>query len=194
MSRSFFVVTGPVRRWAAAAVLVLSTAAGPVRASGDHGHDHGHDHGGAVAAGTASPRMDAHSDLFELVGVLDNGQMTVYLDRYASNEPVTGAKIEFEAGANKGVATPQADGTYLIKFDALGKPGPLAFSFTVTAGADTDLLAAELEIPDSHAHDAQAPARWPMWAGYAAGAAAAALALAFLIARKRKAGPAALNG
>lgn len=172
------------RLWAVAAALVLSLA-GPLQAADDHGHDHGD---APAAAGTASPRMDAHSDLFELLGVVENGQMTVYLDRYATNEPVTGAKIEFESGEHKGVATPQADGTYLIKFDALTKPGQLPFSFTVTAGSDTDLLAGELEIADPHEHEEEAHRSWPAWAGYGAAAIAAALALAILIARKRKAG------
>ena len=144
----------------------------------------GHDHGDAApaAAGNASPRIEAHSDLFELVGVVDKGQMTIYLDRYASNEPVPGAKIEYEAGAAKGVAQPQPDGTYLLKLDALAKPGQLAFSFTVSAGADTDLLAADLDMKDTHDH-ADTPARpWWRWLAYAA-AAAMALLLAALAAR-----------
>lgn len=124
----------------------------------------GHDHGEAAAATTqtASPRLAAHSDLFELLGIVGKGQMVVYLDRYASNEPVTGAKVEFEAGTDKGLATPQADGTYLIRLDALGKPGTTAFSFTVTAGSDTDLLAGELSISDDHSHSA-AGKPWLRW-------------------------------
>ena len=147
-----------------AAVLVLGAAS---LAFADEGHDHGN--AAPVAAGSASPRVQAHSDLFELVGVVDKGQMTVYLDRYATNEPVAGAKIEFESGAARGLAQPQADGTYLIQFDALAKPGELPFSFTVTAGADTDLLAGELSIQDPHHHAAEAAARpWLRWFGYAA--------------------------
>ena len=60
----------------------------------------GHDHGDAPAAavGTASPRVSAHSDLFELVGTVDSGELKIHLDRYATNEPVLDAKIEVEAG------------------------------------------------------------------------------------------------
>jgi hypothetical protein len=147
--------------------------------------DDGHNHGAepAAAEGRASPRVEAHSDLFELVGVVEKGQMTVYLDRYATNEPVTNAKIEFESGENKGVAAAQPDGTYVIKFDALSKPGELPFSFTVAAGSDTDLLAGELHIEDPHAHE-EAPGRpWARWAGFAA-AAFAALAAALYARRK----------
>ena len=147
--------------------------------------DDGHNHGAepAAAAGQASPRVEAHSDLFELVGVVEKGQMTVYLDRYATNEPVTNAKIEFESGSQKGVAAPQPDGTYLIKFEALSKPGELPFSFTVAAGSDTDLLAGELHIEDPHAHEEVAAKPWLRWAGMAA-AALAALAAALYARRK----------
>lgn len=147
------------------------------------GEGHNHDAAPAGAEGQTSPRVQAHSDLFELVGIVENGQMTVYLDRYATNEPVTNAKIEFEAGAQKGVATPQPDGTYLIKFDALSKPGELPFSFTVAVGSDTDLLAGELHIEDTHGAEEATGRPWARWAGIAA-AALAALVLAFFARRK----------
>lgn len=143
----------------------------------------GHNHGDATptpAAGSASPRINVHSDLFELVGIVAKGEMTVYLDRYASNEPVAGAKIEYESGTEKGIAQPQPDGTYLIKFAALGKPGELPFSFTVTAGTDTDLLAGDLDIKDRHNHADEAAAKpWLRWAAYAAGALALLAAVAW---------------
>lgn len=150
-----------VRR--AAAAFSLVTVAGLAMAG--PGHDGGDQT--PAAASTASPRIQANSDLFELVGIVDKGQMTVYLDRYATNEPLTNAKIEFEAGAEKGVAQPQADGSYLIKLDALAKPGSLPFSFTVAAGTDTDLLAGDLEIHGEAGHPPASPARpWLRWLGY----------------------------
>ena len=152
----------------------------------------GHDHGDAApaAAGTASPRIEAHSDLFELVGIVDQDRMTVYLDRYGTNEPVVGAKIEYEAGADKGLAQPQPDGTYRIEFAALGKPGELAFSFTLTAGADTDLLAGDLVMKDPHDQASDGPVAerpWLRWAGYGTGA-LALLAAALVLVRKSTAG------
>ena len=164
----------------ALASLALSCAATFPSLAGD---DHNHGAQPAAGEGQASPRVEAHSDLFELVGVVEKGQMTVYLDRYATNEPIANAKIEFESGANKGVATAQPDGTYLIKFDALSKPGELPFTFTVAAGSDTDLLAGDLRIQDTHAHEEAAAKPWLRWAGMAA-AALAALAAALYAARK----------
>lgn len=176
----------PLRRFAAG-LLVAATAS---LAFAGEGHDHGE--AAPAAAGSASPRMSAHSDLFELVGVVDKGQMTVYLDRYATNEPVTGAKIEYESGSNKGVAQPQADGTYLVKFDALARPGEVPFSFTVTVGSDTDLLAGELHMKDTHeAHPEEGPS-WARWLG-GAGGVIAALALALGLRRKFRTGGARLK-
>ena len=168
----------PVRRYAAGLLLALATTL----AMADDGHGHGD--AAPAAGGTASPRIAAHSDLFELVGIVDKGQMKVYLDRFASNEPVTGARIEFESGSNKGTAQPQADGTYLIKFDALAKPGELPFSFTVTAGSDTDLLAGDLDLDDPHATHAEEKRSWWPWLG-AAAFIAAALGIAMTFWRKR---------
>lgn len=128
----------------------------------------GHDHGdaGPVAGGTRSPRFEARSDLFELVGILDKGTLRLFLDRYASNDPVVDAVIDIEVGTVRAKAAPQADGTYLFDGDILGRPGSLAFAVTVTAGADVDLLAANLVIPDPHHdHPAAQPGRlaalWP---------------------------------
>lgn len=178
-AHAFSSLSRPASRLAAG----LLVAAAGISAFADDGHGHGD--AAPAAGGTASPRMSAHSDLFELVGVVDKGQMTVYLDRYATNEPVTGARIEYESGSNKGTAQPQADGTYLVKFDALTKPGELPFSFTVTAGPDTDLLSGDLHLEDPHAADAQNGSPLRRWLVGAA-AAVAALAFAFVIRRKLK--------
>lgn len=166
-------------RAAFASLALACVTIGPAFA--DEGHSHDAAPGGAESQ--ASPRVQAHSDLFELVGIVEKGQMTVYLDRYATNEPVTSARIEFESGAQKGVAAAQPDGTYLIKFDALSKPGELPFSFTVTAGPDTDLLAGELHLEDPHAQDEAATRPWARWAGIAA-VALAALAVAAYVRRR----------
>lgn len=172
-------------RWRAAIAVftcaVALTLPSALLAADDHGHDHGAE---PAAGGTASPRVEAHSDLFELVGVVEKGEMTVYLDRYATNEPVVGATIEFEAGEVKGVAQPRPDGTYLVKFDALSKPGQVPLSFTVTAGADTDLLAGELSLGEPHDDHEDAARPWLRWATYAA-LVLAALSLAAAFLRKR---------
>ena len=150
-------------------VFVMPAWAGP-------GHDGGHGDEPAAATGTASPRISTHSDLFELVGMVGGDELKIYLDRYATNEPVTNAKIEVEidgsAGKIKAIAAPQADGSYSVKNDVFAKPADLAVSFTVLAGNEADLLAGDLKIgnaSDNRAHDDYATP-WLRWAGYAGGA------------------------
>jgi multidrug efflux pump subunit AcrA (membrane-fusion protein) len=174
----------PIQKGLAAITFIAFIFVAPVWAAGDHSHD-----APAAASGATSPRISSHSDLFELVGVVENSEMTIYLDRYASNEPVTDAKIEVEAGAAKGMATAQADGSYSFRHELLGQPGTLSVSFVVAAGKDTDLLAGDLVIPDPHAEDDHAGATrpWLRWAAYAGAALLlAALAAAAWRNRRRK--------
>ena len=56
---------------AAAAILFIATMALAPAAHAGEGHDHGE--AAPVAAGTGSPRVSSHSDLFELVGIVDAG-------------------------------------------------------------------------------------------------------------------------
>ena len=148
----------------------------------------GHDHGDAPAAASssASPRISSHSDLFELVGVVDRGEMKIYLDRYATNEPVTDAKIEVEAGSAKGMALPQPDGTYSFKSEVLDKPGTLSVSFVVLTAKDSDLLAGDLIIGDNHSDEhPDASRHWLRWASYA-GAGALLLFMVAAVWRTRR--------
>ena len=157
----------------------------------------GHDHGEAptAATGTAAPRLTSHSDLFELVGMVEGNEMKIYLDRFTTNEPVTDAKIEVEIGNIKGIAAEQADGSYIFKNDVFTNPGDLSVSFTVIAGKDADLLAGDLKIDgpiDDHAHD-EAAKPWLRWAAYASGALLLAAIVFVAIRRRRRAATFALN-
>ena len=121
--------------------------------------------------------------------MVEKSEMKIYLDRYASNEPITDAKIEVEAGAAKGRAVPQADGSYSFKHELLNQPGTLAVSFVVAAGKDTDLLAGDLVITDPHAADEHLDAKqpWLRWAAFTGAALLlAALAAAAWRNRRRK--------
>jgi hypothetical protein len=113
------------------------------------------DHGAApatVAVGGA-PRIAVYSDLFELVGIVENGAMTLYLDRYIDNAPVADANIEVETGSEKLIATANPDGTYRVVAKAFAKPSEIPVTFTITAGSDNDLLAGDLVVADAHADD-----------------------------------------
>ena len=123
----------------------------------------------SVLPGADVPRAEAQSDLFEIVGVVRDGVMTIFLDRYATNDPVTDAKIDVDAGPAKGAATASPDGTYTFRHAGLSRPGQFPVTFVIAAGSDSDLMAGDLVIADpaatrAKAGDDAAPARW-WWVG-----------------------------
>ena len=146
-----------------------------------------------AAAGTAGPRFAAASDQFELVGALDGRRLTLWLDRFADNTPLAGARIELEVGADRLVAQPAGD-VYVAELPALPAPSTLPVTASVEAGGLGDLLAAELVVPAAASGGpAAAPAAGPRAptgrGGLAVGAALAAAgvagALAWRAARRR---------
>ncbi len=128
----------------------------------------GHDHGDAPAAATgkSSPRFEAHSDLFEAVGVLSKDELSLFIDRYKNNEPLFNAKVEMESGTTKALGKFHADhGDYSFEAKAFEKPGSYPISLTITAGAEVDILAGNLVVPDpmaghDHANDSLPWKRW----------------------------------
>jgi hypothetical protein len=132
--------------------------------------------GAPADAASTTTRSEAQSELFELVATSGNGQLTVFLDRFATNEPVTGAKVEVESGNWKAVAQENGDGSYRIKTEQFGKPGRYPLQFTVQAGADADLMETTLIVAEAAESDA-APSPWSSGALWRAGAALAALTI-----------------
>lgn len=114
---------------------------------------------GTVVADTA-PRLEAASELYEIVARLDGGHLRAFVDAYATNEPVLGASVEVETGALKAQGKfDAAAGDYVFDdpklIEALAAPVAHVLVFTVMAGDDADLLEGKL-IPaggaDDHAH------------------------------------------
>jgi len=146
----------------------------------------GHDHGAAApaATGPALPRFAAVSDVFELVGVLNGKQITLYLDRAADNSPVTEAQIELDVGGKKFKAAKQGSDEFEVVLPEAPKPGALPITATVTAGADSDLLAGELDIHEAaHADEAEQSHSWKEYAVWAVGG-IAALAVLLTVGRR----------
>jgi membrane fusion protein, heavy metal efflux system len=124
-------------------------------------HD-GHDHGAppTPVSTTIAPRIDASSDIFELIGVLRGGRLTLFVDRFITNEPVTDAEIEVETPAGTLKASRNPDGTFALDagWAKLGEAHNLII--TVKAGAEVDVLTGQLKIP---AEDTAAPVVQSSW-------------------------------
>lgn len=168
-------------------------------APGAHGPDGEHlDEKSPAAMSSQRPRMEAQSELFELVATLHDSELSILIDRYETNEPVLNAKLEIESGGVKAKAKFHADhGDYAIDDPAFLKklqtPGEHALVFTIVAGQDSDLLDGTLttggaNAGQDHGHDDHGHAlEYAAWAGLAL----LGLAIAgFLIRRRRT--PAAL--
>ena len=122
---------------------------GLLLAHGDE--DHGATAAAAVASTAQALRMEAASELFELVAALDGGNLVIHLDRFTSNEPVTGAKISVEGGPLKATAAVERDGIYTVPAAALAAPGTHPLVFTVQAGEASDLLTGDLVVASAAA-------------------------------------------
>ena len=176
----------------ALASFVLAFSGTATASPGAHGPNGEHLDGPATMAveASAQPRLQTHSELFEIVGRLDDGRFSFFINRYDSNEPVLGAKVEIELGPLKATAAFHKDaGDYSVNDPALlatlAQPGQHALLFTVSTGAATDLLEGQLPvIAASAAPSSAALAGWPKPAWLALGALVAA-ALTYPVLRRR---------
>lgn len=151
---------------AAAASLILYLLGGLAPAALAHeGHDHTTPPAVAMPA-ASSPRISAHSELYELVGVLRGDRLVLFLDRYASNEPVTDAKIVVTIGGDEEVsAEPASDGDYSVASPRFAGQGPVELVFAVSAPSGDDLLIGTLELPSRAPPVAPPPARLSSFQG-----------------------------
>ncbi len=165
-------------KWLFGSMLVLFS----VTVFADEGHG-GHGAPPSAPDIALAPRVEAQSEIFELVGVLGDGKLTLYLDLFATNEPVTGAAIEIESGAFKATAQPGGEGIYTASAAALTKPGQYPLVFTIRAAGESDLLNGTLGVlppPGASSH----PHSWDEWLVWITGALVALAGTAWLLRRR----------
>jgi len=163
----------------------------PVQAADEHGHDHD---APAASTGPALPRFSAVSDAFELVGVVNGKQLTVYLDRFQDNAPVRDAKVDLEIGGEKLALERHADGEYAGTLAGELKPGVIAVTAAIVAGGESDIVAGELDLHEQTvAHEAHARS-WRQYAAWAAGALVVLGAVAWAMRRRANARDVRLGG
>jgi len=166
------------------AVMPVLTWAGP----GAHGPNGEHlDSPKTDNSMQAGFRIEANSDVFELVGTLAGGELSIFIDRFVTNEPLLQAQVEVESGALKAQAKFRAEiGDYKIDDPAmlqkLSTPGEHPLVISVIAGKESDLLDAVLRVPASLAVDDH-HFHWEWWA---LGAFATLVLLGIAAARLRK--------
>lgn len=144
----------PPSRIACAFAFALTFSCAGVQAGpGAHGPN-GEHLDGPVSSGVstaASPKLEASSEAFELVATLGGGELSILIDRYATNEPVLSAALEVQAGDLKAQAKFHADnGDYAVDdpklLALLARPGKHPLVFTLNAGEESDLLEGVLVV------------------------------------------------
>jgi RND family efflux transporter MFP subunit len=124
------------------------------------GHSHDGDAAKAALAATAYPRTTAQSELYEIVGIVKDKRLTVYIDRFTSNEPVTDARLKVTIGDGEPIdALPTENGGYVVPISDLPSAGSVEVVFTIDAKAGEDLLVGSLSNPAT-ATAASTPSRW----------------------------------
>lgn len=170
-------------RLAASGVLIAILATAPRLATAHDGHSHDL---APAAPATAAPRAEAVSDELEVVAAAAAGRLLIYVDRFATNEPVTGASVEVIEGDQTTAATEINAGIYAIA-GWTRPPGTVALTVAIDAGGISDLLPVNLEIPTptDPAAAAVSPTVWVV-VGQTATIAAVAVLLLLIYARSRR--------
>ncbi len=133
-------------RYSLRVTLLCLALLAPWPATPHAGHD---DAEQPVAAGPGAPRTEASSSDFEVVAVVADRRLTIYLDQFANNQPIGTATVEVaENGGDAVTAEKQDDGTYLLLAPWIDVAGKHDLTFTVVNGDLSDLLTATLQLPE----------------------------------------------
>jgi RND family efflux transporter MFP subunit len=136
-------MTHPLPLFRAVLIAMLCMASS---ALAHEGHDQG-DQTKSVAQVGATPRLEAASGPFELVAVLQKGELVIYLDSFETNAPITAAEITVESPGGPVTAAAKA-GTYRLAAP-WAQVGPHDLIFTVTADDQTEILSGTLSVGPS---------------------------------------------
>ncbi|MCB1980046.1 MAG: hypothetical protein KDF25_11945 [Burkholderiaceae bacterium] len=162
----------------------------PVTGFSHEGEDHG-DAPAPLPTAASTPRAEAQTSDFELVVAQEGPSLLLFLDNFASNEPVTGAQVEVQSGDLQATATEVGPGTYRVAGGAWTLPGTHALTISVQTAVTADLLSASLDIPAAAAPAEKAgtslPAGRSLWMLAGAVLVFAFIAIAWL--RRRRTAP-----
>ena len=163
------------------AATMLLAAPSASYAHGDE--DHGAAAGSAPAG--AKPRIEAHTATIEIVAAVDADDMTIWIDGWADNAPITGADVNVTIDGQSRSAK-AVSGVYTVSDPKLEIAGAHQLAFVITRAGSVESLSAELTIPK--ADTSRQSGGWTYW--LVAAAIAVLAIVAFIFWRLRKAGAA----
>ena len=167
------------------ALLLTAIVVLPVWAGGDSSDGHSHAAPTPMLTTAIAPRASGASEEFEIVAVVEGKKLVVYLDRFGTNAPVEGAKVEVEGAGLKGIAREINPGTYAIDVATAIPAAKHPLTFAIETADTADLLTATLDIsaPVASVEHVDGRKRWIAWivAGFLSLAAGG-----FLLVRRNK--------
>lgn len=170
-------------------VALLCASAPPAAAHGDDGHSHDEPVAAVPLAGAERRVAVLSSELYEAVIEPHGDHVVIWLDRYDTSEPVTGARVEvsIDGALEATVAREEEPGVYEIDLPPQALARPLVLTLVIAGAAGEDLLGGTLDAPAGDGAHAHGPLedRWPWF--IAAAVLLAVLAVA-LLRRRRSSG------
>ncbi|WP_108522719.1 efflux RND transporter periplasmic adaptor subunit [Bradyrhizobium algeriense] len=101
------------------------------------------------AVSSAYPRVAARSDLYEIVGILKDGQLTIFIDDAITNEPVPDATLRVTIGDSPAIEAGAQSGIYTAALPDRKLTGSVEVIFSVAARKGDDLLVDSLTLPQA---------------------------------------------
>jgi membrane fusion protein, heavy metal efflux system len=145
-------------------ILIAMLFAATAWTTGGRAHE-GQDHAppSAAAPPAGMPRLAINSETYQLVAVLDQQRLTIYLDRYTDNAPVTGATINVAIDGEFVTAEATSEGTYGLASSRFGGHGAVELIFDIKAPDADDLLIGNLSLAAEQAAHLPANSSSPYW-------------------------------
>jgi hypothetical protein len=141
----------PISLAFAAAALITILGSGALRAHEGHVHE---DEQTPRAPATMSPRGEVKSEKLELVVVVQDRTLVIYLDEFISNAPIEHAKVEIETPDGPKTAAPRGNGIYRIEAPFLDKSGKIDLIVSVTNGDSNDIMPVSLDLDAARSREA----------------------------------------
>ncbi|HYQ92620.1 MAG TPA: HlyD family efflux transporter periplasmic adaptor subunit, partial [Candidatus Competibacteraceae bacterium] len=170
--------------WAAGVCWLL-----PITLFANSDEDHNHERPAPALTATLEPRLEAVSRELELLAVWQPDGLLIYLDRYASNEPVSGARLTVDLDSQTLSATPAGPGWYRLILATVLKPGDHELVFTVEAPDLKDILLGTLHLPAAPKTPAPTAMTAPHDYLLAGGAGLIGLLIGLILGRRRTVAP-----
>ena len=167
-----------------AAALVFSLAV----STAHEGHDHG-DADKSPVVSSAYPRVAARSDRYEIVGILRDDRLSIFIDDALTNAPVTDAALQVTIGEVGPVeATKAENGIFTVPLPDRKLTGSVEVIFAISAKKGDDLLVDSFTLPQAAGTPAKHEHGWMTPGRGAAAFALAGLGLALVFGYSRRRG------